>query len=113
MFTYVGFYCNIELHSLSVPDEKCHHIMLKLEYILDPTKRTFTHHDMASLHGSLKYLTFIYRDSSHVLTSLSSFLGCFPSDYVKHHLPKPTPKQLSLWHVVLSHLNVSHSLTPL
>jgi len=113
MFTYMGFNWNIELHSVSVPDKKCRHVMLKLESILDPMKKTFTHHDIPSLHGSLQHLTFIYRDGCHVLTSLLSFLGHFPNDYVKHHIPKPTHEQLSWWHIVLSHLNVSHSLMPL
>jgi len=97
---------------VSVSDEKQGHVLQKLDWILDLVNTTFLRQDITSIHGSLQYLSFIYRDGWHTITSLSSFLSHFHNDFMRYHLPSTAWSQLSWWLNVLSHPNISWSLTP-
>jgi len=66
-----------------IPNDKCNCVIHKLDFILNPANTTFSHHNIASIPGSLQHLTFIYREGGHALTSISSFLSHFPNDFAK------------------------------
>ena len=66
-----------------IPNDKCNWVIHKLDFILNPANTTFSHHNIASIPGSLQHLTFIYREGGHALTSISSFLSHFPNDFAK------------------------------
>src|SRR5882724_10380406 len=60
-FKYLGFHWNLAGHSVSLPDEKCCKLVLKLSLFL--SKPQVSLKDCTSIHGSLQHVSFIYRDA--------------------------------------------------
>jgi len=57
-FKYLGFLWDLTTCSVSLPDEKCHRVLLKLNQFL--SKPRVSRKDCASLHGSLQHICFVY-----------------------------------------------------
>ena len=98
-FDYVGFSWNIIKRSVTVPDEKRLRAIAKPRYILSAS--THSQRDVASIHGTLQHLTFIYRDGHHTLSSITNFSPTFQttsSDITSRTTPAQTSYGVSHSH---------------
>ena len=112
-FTYVGFQWDISARTVSISEEKKARVAVKLAEFLKRTPCKVKRHEVASLHGSLQHLTFVYRAGRHCLPAISLFLSKFLNDFVSHHVPHAVFTQLSWWKDALSKPPMHRSLTPL
>ena len=94
-FSYVGFHWDIAEKSVSVPEDKRFRTLQKLTSVINANSLYLR--DVASILGTLQHLTFVYRDSHHALSSISTFLSKFPNKFVKHHLPVQARHHLTWW----------------
>ena len=112
-FSYIGFFWNVSNHTVSISEEKKMRALAKVElFLLNPSTRRKCW-EVASVHGTLQHITFVYWTGRHHLAALSTFLSRFPNDHISHHMPRLTLTQLSWWKSVLSHLPMKRCLTPL
>ena len=94
-FKYLGFLWDLTVHSVSLPDEKHHRVLLKLNQFLG--KPSVSWKDCASFHSSLQHICFVYQDAHCTLPALSAFLSKFPNDFVWHYPPCTVVTNLNLW----------------
>src|SRR5882724_7684706 len=60
-FKYLSFLWNLSDHSIPLPKEKQHRLLLKIDLFI--SKPRVSRKDCTSLHGSLQHLSFIYCDA--------------------------------------------------
>ena len=94
-FSYIGFFWNIADQTVSILEEKKMRVLAKVElFLLNPSARR-QWWEVASVHGTLQHITFVYWMGRHHLAALSTFLSKFPNDQISHHMPRSTLTQLS------------------
>jgi len=111
-FSYVSFDWDLTLCTISLSDEKHHHLLKKVSSLLSQASTHDNQTTAMSIHGSLQHVTFVYHLGHHHLPTLS-FLLKFPNQHVLHHIPKVWLQLLSWWQQTLSFPNPSCSLVRL
>jgi hypothetical protein len=75
------------------------------------SKTTVHAKDVASIHGTLQHVSFVYRDGRSFLPSLSRFLSSFPNKFAMRHINSSIQNDLQWWISALEVPNVSRSLS--
>ena len=114
IFTFIGMLWNIDLHRVSLPENKRMKFLHRTRAFLDAfSRRQCQLRDIESIHGSLCYISFVYVEGRSRLPSLSNFAVTFNGNEFIHRYPPPSViSDLKWWSSQLEMTNFYRQLTP-
>ncbi len=109
---FIGFYWDIKLRRVSLPEPKRLKFLARVEALLNWHGRVSLL-QMQEIHGSLVHVVFVYRDGSSRLPQFSNFVGQFKNEFSLRYMPGNVRKALEWWQERLSDPTAYRQLSPL
>jgi hypothetical protein len=107
---YSGFVWDLPNKRVSLSDKKRLKHLTKLDNFLSLS--TVNEKDVASLHGTLQHISFVYRDGRAYLPALSHMASHFTNHWSRHHISSAVRNDILWWKKTLSFPSTSRSLLP-
>ena len=112
--TFIGMYWDLNTRRVCLPESKRLKFLRRVETFISSFERSKCNlRDVERIHGSLCYISFIYREGRNRLPSLSNFAASFlGNEYIPRFPPRSLISDLRWWALQLQKPDFHRQLMP-
>lgn len=114
--TYIGFFWDLALRRVSLPDKKRQKYLARVFALLSGASNSqrFCLRDIQVIHGTLVHVSFVFPEGSSHLPVISNFMTNFSGNkFVPHRLSDAVIKSLRWWERCLLNPSAYRQLHPI